>query len=589
MINCQQLEISFGGRPLLEKADLQIARGERIGLLGRNGEGKSTLLKIIAGDLNPDRGVVHYAAGVRTGHLEQQVPSGIEETVRLVIGSGLPPGADGQHPVERLCSLLDLDPGDRFTALSGGRQRKALLGRALAGEPDLLLLDEPTNHLDIGSIRWLEQFLTRFPGSLLFVTHDRSFLQAVATRIVELDRGRLNSWDCDFPTYLQRKEAFLAGEETQWAQFDKKLAQEEAWLRQGIKARRTRNEGRVRALERLRRERAARRERSGEVRINIQDAPRSGTKVIAAKNLGFAYPGDPDEKTIVQDLTTTIMRGDRVGVIGPNGCGKTTLLRLLLGTLPPTEGNVTHGTALEVAYFDQHRHQLDEARTVFDNVADGNDRVTVDGKTRHVISYLGDFLFSAERARQAVSSLSGGERNRLLLARLFTQPSNVLVLDEPTNDLDIETLELLEAMLLEYSGTVLVVSHDRRFLDNLCTSTLAFDADGEVREVVGGYSDWLRVAGVRTKKPRQAKAAAPRERSPERKKLSNRERERWVTLPRQIEAWEQELAELHAAMNDPAFFRGDRETIRSATERARRIPIEIDQALEEWTALDERS
>jgi ABC transport system ATP-binding/permease protein len=593
LISAQNLSLAFGGRPLLDGVSLRIQRGERIGLLGRNGEGKSSLLHLLVGARPPDAGEVLLASGVNVALMEQQTPSNESRLVGELVGERLSRPEHGDHPVERVCSLLRLDPAASFHTLSGGQQRRVLLGRALVAEPDVLLLDEPTNHLDIESIVWLESFLARFAGSLLFVSHDRAFLRRLATRILELDRGRLRSWTCGYETFLERKEAELAAEEKAWARRDKKLAQEEDWIRQGIKARRTRNEGRVRALERLRAERAARRTRSGEVRLSIQTAERSGTKVVAAKGVGFGYTGQP---SLLRDFAVTIRRGDKIGIIGPNGCGKTTLLHVLLGMTPPRSGTVKHGTTLEVGYFDQHRHELDGERTVQDSVADGREYVMIDGGRKHILGYLQDFLFSPDRARQPVSSLSGGERNRLLLARLFVRPSNVLVLDEPTNDLDAETLELLEARLVDYPGTVLVVSHDREFLDNLCTATLVFEGGGTVREYPGGYSDWQRVRQAATASappdptprpvpaPRAGNPAAPRPR-----KLSNREREEYAALPRRIEQLEAELEALHQQMADPAFFRKESDAIKQVTERLQSLAHEIEAAFTRWAELERRA
>ncbi len=603
LLSCQDLRIAFGGRPLLDDATLHIERGERIGLLGRNGEGKSTLLNIVAGTLLPDAGTIVRETGVRVALLDQQVPMGLQGTVDDIIRSGLHAHGDEDHHVQRLCSLLDLDPWHPFDALSGGQKRRTLLGRALADEPDVLLLDEPTNHLDIESIEWLEGFLLRWTGSLLFVTHDRSFLQALSTRIVELDRGRLTSWACDYATYLERKDDLLAAEEKEWARFDRKLAQEEAWIRQSIKARRTRNEGRVRALERLRRERSERRDRVGTVRMDIQAAERTGTRVIVAEHLEWAWGDEP----LIRDFSTTLTRGDRVGIVGPNGAGKTTLLHLLLGELTPQAGVVKHGTSLQVAYFDQHRAQLDDDDTVAESVGFGSDHVNVGGEHRHVLSYLQDFLFSPERARQPVRVLSGGERNRLLLARLFTRPANVLVLDEPTNDLDTETLELLEARLLDFDGTVLVVSHDRRFLDNLCTSTLVFEGNGVVKEYAGGYTDWKRAVARREALAREAvgdgrgegrprgaagrgagPGAAPS--PPERpKKLSFAERREFEALPEKIEKLEGALSDLHDTMADPDFYKSDASAIRAATERVPELEAEIEVLMDRWAELGERA
>lgn len=588
LISCDSISLSLGGRTLLNQASLQIERGERIGLLGRNGEGKSSLLRLLAGELSPDEGTVSMASGFKLAILSQQVPVDPAGTVGRWISEGCSMVAENSHPVEKICSLLDLDPGQAAASLSGGQARRMLLGQALVGDPDLLLLDEPTNHLDIERILWLENYLSRFSGSLLFVTHDRAFLQRLATRIIELDRGQLTSWDCDYPTYLTRKETLWAAEEKQWVQFDKKLAQEEVWIRKGIKARRTRNEGRVRALEQLRKERSLRRERIGQANIQIQSSEKSGVKVIDADDVSFAYEGQPP---LIDHFSVTLTRGDKVGIIGANGCGKTTLLKLLLGKWPPQCGQIRHGTMLEIAYFDQHRHTLDDERSVFDNIADGNDHVLINGKRRHVMSYLADFLFSADMAPQRVRRLSGGERNRLLLARLFTQPGNVLVLDEPTNDLDAETLELLESRLVEYEGTVLVVSHDRKFLDNLCTSSLVFEGNGRVREYAGGYSDWKNLSGSRTQKPTPLPASASKQNAAQRssgRKLSNREREEWTTLPATIEQAETEWEALQQTLADPQFFRGDPETIRQATERAKTFPERIEALYTRWAELDER-
>jgi ATP-binding cassette subfamily F protein uup len=594
LLSCQNLGIAFGGRLLLDDASLQIERGERVGLVGRNGEGKSTLLHLLVGSLSPDSGRIVTESGTRVALLSQQVPADMAGSAADVIRAGVAEGVSGwdaDHTVQRICSVLQIDPDHAFAELSGGQKRRALLGRALASEPDLLLLDEPTNHLDLESIEWLEGFLARFPGSLLFVTHDRAFLRRLSTRIVELDRGRLSSWACDYPTYLRRKDEQLANEEKEWALFDKKLAAEEVWIRQGIKARRTRNEGRVRALEALRAERSARRERVGQVKMTIQEAERSGAKVIVAEHVDFAWQDTP----LVRDFSATLMRGDQVGIMGPNGCGKTTLLNLLLGQIEPQAGQVKHGVALKVAYFDQHREQLDEAVTVVDSVGHGGDYVTIDGERRHVMSYLQDFLFSPERAREPISNLSGGERNRLLLARLFTRPANVLVLDEPTNDLDAETLELLEARLVEYSGTVLVVSHDRQFLDNLCSSTLVFEGAGRVKEYVGGYSDWKRTVALRaeTNGPSATPSASPKKATDRNgakaRKLTWAEKKEWEMLPGRIEGLEAELDELHNLMADPDFFRSDVDAVRAATERSHEVPLEIEAAFARWAELDERA
>jgi ATP-binding cassette subfamily F protein uup len=610
IISCQGLHLSYGRQVLLDDANLTVEPGERVALLGRNGEGKSTLLRVISGATRPDSGVVARESGARISMLEQDTPADLTGAIASIVRSGLIDANAPEHQVQRLCSVLQIDPAQLFETLSGGQKRRALLGRALACEPDLLVLDEPTNHLDLDGIRWLEGFLTRLRASVLLVTHDRAFLQALATRIVELDRGHLTSWGCDYPTFLERREARLGVEERDWAEFDRKLAKEETWIRQGIKARRTRNEGRVRALEALREQRAARRERIGETRIRVQEGGRSAARVMTADHVDFAYPsetpGESVKHVILKDFSTTIYRGDKVGIIGPNACGKTTLLSLLLGNTLPQSGFVRRGGNLEIAYFDQHRVQLDGRWTVAHGVADGNEFVTVDGEKKHVFGYLADFLFSPERARQPIGSLSGGERNRLLLARLFTQPANVLVLDEPTNDLDAETLEILEARLVGYEGTVLTVSHDRAFLDNLCTSTLVFEGDGRVKEYVGGYSDWQRTIARREetnslgrgggKKAGGSKptgSTEPTRRGPadasRPKKLSFKERQEWSELPARIEALEGELEALHARMGGADFFREAPEEIRRATERSQEIPGEIETAFERLVELDERA
>ena len=524
-LQLREVTFSYGGANLLEGVSLQIQPGERIGLLGRNGAGKSTLLKLLEGSLKADSGNIERSPGLVITRLEQEVPTGTDDTVFDRVAAGL--GPQGlllaqavhfaahahagspvsqaeldqlhleldperawklQHQIENAIERIGLEATARFETLSSGLKRRVLLAQALVSEPDILLLDEPTNHLDIDAIRWLEEFLLREQRTLVFVTHDRIFLQRLATRIVEVERARLFDWTCDYATFLVRKEAALAAEAQQEALFDKKLAVEETWIRQGIKARRTRNEGRVRALERMREERRKRRTQLGNVRLQAQDAERSGNIVIAAQDISHRF----GECVVLQDFKTTIYRGDKVGILGPNGSGKTTLLRILLGQLKPERGTVRHGTNLQVAYFDQLRAQLDPDKSAIENVADGKESVLINGRPRHVIGYLHDFLFSGDRARSLVRYLSGGERNRLLMARLFTAPANVLVLDEPTNDLDAETLELLEELLVDFSGTLLLVSHDRAFLNNVVTSTLVFEGSGQVKEYVGGYDDWVR-------------------------------------------------------------------------------------------------
>jgi ABC transport system ATP-binding/permease protein len=518
--------------------------------------------------------------------MAQVVPTDLAGSVLETVVRGTRPELDAWHrdvQANKVISLMDLDPAEECSSLSGGMKRRVLLAQALASEPDVLLLDEPTNHLDVESIEWMESFLLRYSGAILFVTHDRAFLRRVATRIVELDRGQLRSWACGYDLYLERKAAALEDEERQNAVFDKKLAQEEAWLRRGVKARRTRNEGRVRELKKLRSERAARRELGGPVKATLQEADRSGAKVVFAKGLGRAW----DERWLFRGLDVDVRRGDKIGILGPNGCGKSTLIRVLLGQEAPNEGSVEHGTKLVVSYFDQLRAGLDEDRTVFDNVADGNDYVTVNGRRKHVIGYLEEFLFASDRVRCPVRVLSGGERSRLLLAKLFAKPSNVLVLDEPTNDLDLETLELIESLLVEYAGTVLLVSHDREFLNEVATSTLAFDADGIVREYPGGYDDW--VAQRKLQEPVAAALGEEAEKlAPSKsRKLSNKERKELQELPGRIAALESELQALHARMGEPDFFKGAPNDIQAATARSAAIPGEIDHLFARWAELDE--
>src|SRR3954462_3043563 len=489
LLTLDQISLAFGHLPLFNGASLRIEPGERLALIGRNGSGKSTLLKVVAGEVEPDGGRIWRAPALRVARLAQDVPESTR-TVRDEVAAGLPSRDDtwsGTHKVDAVLSRLLLPPERPMSELSGGWKGRGLRGQALVNDPDLLLLDEPTNHLDIGAIEWLERHLQDFPGALLFVTHDRAFLQRLATRIVELDRGELRSWPGSYENYLEKKAAAIETELRDLQRLDKKLAEEEAWLRRGIKARRTRNEGRVRALMALRAERAAYRAQAGAVRMAAGQVESSGRLVFDVDHVSKAYGDVP----VVRDASLRIMRGDRIGLIGPNGSGKTTLLRLLLGEIAPDSGEVRHGTRLQVAYFDQQRDQLDPDRTVPESVAYG-DVVTINGEERHILGYLADFLFPAERARSPVRSLSGGERNRLLLAGLFARPANVLVLDEPTNDLDIETLELLEELLQDYQGTLFLVSHDRQFLDNVVTQVIAFDPDGVIREYPGGYSDYLR-------------------------------------------------------------------------------------------------
>jgi ATP-binding cassette subfamily F protein uup len=590
------VNLCFGGPAILDKVNFQVDPGERVCLLGRNGAGKSTLMRVIAGEMKPDTGDVFRQPGSVFTRLNQEVPVDVSGTVIDIIASGLRPQTEHEEDWERdvlvdtLIEHLQLTPGAEFEELSGGLKRRTLLGRALAGQPDLLLLDEPTNHLDLESILWLEEFLLTEKITLFFVTHDRAFLRKLATRIVELDRGRLASWACDYDTYLIRKEEISAAEEKQQAAFDKKLAQEEVWIRKGVRAQRSRAQGRIHALMKMRAERAARRERLGNVTLRLTEAERSGVKVIDVEAMSFAYP---DGRLLVRDFTDTFTRGDKIGIIGPNGAGKSTLIKLLLGQLAPTTGTIKHGTNLEVVYFDQMRAQIDDAKTVADNIAGGNETVTVEGRTRHVISYLQDFLFTADRARTPARVLSGGERNRLLLARLFTKPANVLVMDEPTNDLDAETLDLLEDLLVEYQGTLLIVSHDRDFLDNVVTSTLVFEGDGRIGDYVGGYADWVhekeKIAAAKAAALARAavnEPAAPAPQAKSTRKLTNKEQRELDALPAQIDALEAEQAELGAKLADPIFYQRERSAAAQVKARLDDLDRQHATALARWEELE---
>lgn len=591
LITLRNLHLSFGDAPLLDGVGLNIDKGERIALLGRNGTGKSTLMKVIIGTLAADDGERVISSGVKIARLIQEVPQDTEGSIFDLVADGIGGLADklkiyhrishrlaegdqtlldalakAQHDleavggwqleqrVERVISLTGLNADAQFSELSGGMKRRVLLAQALVSEPDLLLLDEPTNHLDIEAIDWMENLLLGYPGAVLFVTHDRAFLRRLATRILELDRGQLTDWPGDYANFLRRKEEMLNAESLANQRFDKKLAQEEVWIRQGIKARRTRNEGRVRMLKQMRDERSKRRNTTGQVKMQLQSAERSGKLVVEVEDIDYAWDGTP----VIKGFSTTIMRGDRVGIIGPNGSGKTTLLNLLLGRLQPDKGVVKLGTQLEVAYFDQLRSQLNEQLSVQENVGGGSDKVEIEGKSKHIISYLQDFLFSPERARAPVHALSGGERNRLLLAKLFTKPANVLVLDEPTNDLDIETLELLEELLVGYQGTLLLVSHDREFLDHSVTSCLVFEERGKIVESVGGYSDWELKRAEKHKAQQQAtqiKVKSQREKPKNRtNKLSYKDQRELDQLPQMIEQLEQSLGGLQAQLSDPDLY-----------------------------------
>jgi ATP-binding cassette subfamily F protein uup len=611
LLSLLDLELSFGGPPVLDKVNFQVDPGERVCLVGRNGAGKTSLMRVIAGEMKPDSGSVFRPDGSVATRLPQEIPNDVHGTIHDLVAAGSRDPSGHEEDWERevrledLLARLRLDPNQEFSSLSGGLKRRTLLARALAAQPNLLLLDEPTNHLDVESILWLEEFLLGSGLALFFVTHDRAFLRRLATRIVELDRGRLTSWACDYDTYLVRKQEVLEAEERQQALFDKKLAQEEAWIRRGVRAQRSRAQSRINQLMQMRAERRARRERTGNATLRLAEAERSGVKVVNVENMSYAWPG---QSPLVRDFSTTIIRGDKIGLIGPNGAGKTTLIKLLLGQLAPTAGTVVHGTKLEVVYFDQLRAQIDDTKTVADNVADGNATVTIEGRTRNVISYLQDFLFEPGRARTPARVLSGGERNRLLLARLFTKPANVLVLDEPTNDLDAETLELLEDLLVEFNGTLLVISHDREFLDNVVTSTLVFEGGGRIGDYVGGYTDWLAQRPVVNPDKSAAKAApaknlvrgnsavaggsSPETTAAERpsvRKISNKERKELETLPARIEALEREQAELAARLADPAFYKSDPAQFLAATQRLEALERDHAQAFARWEELEAAS
>jgi ATP-binding cassette subfamily F protein uup len=598
LVGLQDVSLGFGGPRLFDGINLQIEQGERVGLLGRNGAGKSTLLKLVNGDFSPHGGAVSRQQNLRSAYLPQEVPVDVTGKVFDIVAGGLdsPHVHDeahwqGQLQVEQVISRMMLDADARFETLSAGMKRRVMLARGLVRDPELLLLDEPTNHLDIASIDWLEGFLKRWGGTLLFVTHDRVFLQKLTTRIIELDRGQLYDWDCSYTVFLERREAMLSAEAEQNVLFDKKLAQEEAWIRKGIEARRTRNEGRVRALKRLREQRQERRERPGKVKMQIQADKRSGKLVIEAENVNYSFGDAP----IVSDFTTTIQRGDKLGIIGPNGSGKTTLLRLLVGELAPQSGTVEYGTNLQISYFDQLRAQLDETKSVLDNVGQGRDSITVNGKTRNINAYLEDFLFTKERINAPITALSGGERNRLMLARLLAQPANLLVLDEPTNDLDVETLEILEDLLLEYEGTLLMVSHDRAFLNNIVTSTLALDGSGRVTETVGGYDDWQKQNESSVKpeaKPRKATVSEAQIEATS-KKLSYKEqralesqKKELAELPQRIERLEADIHNLTVEMASPSFYQQDSAEIARVANQLNAMQDELAQAYHRWEELE---
>ncbi len=621
LITLENISLAYGLDHLLDHAKLQIASGERVCLIGRNGAGKSSLMKIIDGTLLPDSGNIFRQPHLRIARLEQELPQTITGTVYEYVASGLAEtgklladyhlllhrlehsctdedlaelerlqhridttnGWEFEQKIKNILERLELDAEQSVANLSGGWQRRAALAKALVISPDLLLLDEPTNHLDIEAIQWLEEQLLACQIGLLFITHDRSLLQRLATRIIELDRGNLTSWPGDYENFLRRKEEMLHAEAQQNAEFDKKLAQEEKWIRQGIKARRTRNEGRVRALEALRLERSKRREIQGKASFNLNEAQKSGRLVIEAENISQAY----NQKTVIDHFSVRIMRGDRIGLIGPNGVGKTTLLNILLGKVPPQQGTVTQGTKLQVAYFDQLRQALDLEKTVIENVVQGSDFIETDGQRRHIMSYLGDFLFTPQRAMTPVKSLSGGECNRLLLAKLFSLPANLLVLDEPTNDLDIETLELLEELLNNYQGTLLIVSHDRTFLDNVVTSTLVFEGNGVIEEFIGGYQDWLRQRKV-AEKPKietpKVTASTPIKEKP--KKLSFKEQKELDEMPVLIEKLEKEQADLTTQTVDPKFYQQSADKIAETLDKLKQVSEKIKTTYARWEELE---
>lgn len=627
LITLNNVSLAFGLDPLLDHVKLQIASGERVCLIGRNGAGKSSLLKLIDGSIVPDSGEIWRKPALRLARLEQELPSephatvyqyvagGLAETGRLLTAYhhltqhlGHDSTEDDLLQLQRLQHQIDASNGWQFeqtittvldrlelaadrpmSELSGGWQRRAALAKALVVAPELLLLDEPTNHLDISAIQWLEDQLLASNVGLLFITHDRALLQRLATRIIELDRGQLTSWPGDYGNFLRRKEELLNAESKQQSEFDKKLAQEEQWIRQGIKARRTRNEGRVRALKSLRIERSKRREVQGKVEFNLNEANKSGQLVLEAHHISHSYNGQP----IIKDLSLRIMRGDRVGLIGPNGSGKSTLLNLLLGKLAPQQGKVSIGTRLQVAYFDQLRQALDLNKTVLENVAQGHEMLEINGRKVHIISYLKDFLFTPERAMTPVKALSGGECNRLLLARLFSLPANLLVLDEPTNDLDIETLELLEELLNQYQGTLLLVSHDRAFIDNVVTSTLVFAGDGKVEEYVGGYQDWLQQSQYQVKngrpasnEPHKASVSKGEVKPKSGKKLSYKEQKELADLPLLIEKLETEQREIQKLIAGPQFYQQGQQTIADNMAKLAELETRIKQAYQRWGELE---
>lgn len=621
LIRLDKVSVAFGDKQLLDHIDFQLDKGERVALVGINGAGKSTLLKVLARHQATDDGEIWQDGGARVAELSQMLPAADDRKVRDVVASGCAETVDLlnryealamshsdtdmaelerlQHQIEmvdgwhleqkilQVLERLELDGEQLMSALSGGWRRRAALGAALVQSPDILLLDEPTNHLDIETIEWLEKQIMEFRGGVLFISHDRSLVERLATRIVELDRGKLTSFPGNYSAYLTQKEKLLEEEERHNALFDKRLAEEEKWIRQGIKARRTRNEGRVRALKDLRVERSQRRDKQGKAKFQVEQSDRSGKIVIEVDGVTHGYNGD----TVLRDLTLSIQRGDRIGLIGPNGVGKSTLLKVLLGQIQPDQGVVKLGTSLNVAYFDQLRGKLDPEKTIIDNISEGRESITINGKSRHIISYLSDFLFSPERARTPVKALSGGECNRVMLAKLFSQPSNLLVLDEPTNDLDIETLELLEEILLEYQGTLLLVSHDRAFLDNVVTSTLVFEGQGKVQEYVGGYDDWLRQRAEVTSPAgktasKNAPVASELAKVPAKKKLSYKLQRELDLLPAQLEQIEGEIEQLHTETAAADFYNGDHEKVTAALASLQTKEAKLEKLMERWVELE---
>lgn len=582
LLSVKNLLLRFSDPALLDHVSFDIQEGERVCLMGRNGEGKSTLLKILSGEMEANSGEIIRKNGLRTSRLIQEIPAHITGTVRdIVIGE-----TPERHTAgEDILGKTGIDPDAKYDSLSGGQKRRVLFAKAIAEEPDLLLLDEPTNHLDIPSIQWLEGILARVQCTVLFISHDRAFVRRLATRILELDRGRIRSWNFPYDEFVRHRDAALAEEEKANKLFDKRLAEEEVWIRKGIQARRTRNEGRVRALIQMRRERADRRNRTGNVKMQITEAERSGRLVVRAENISYSYEGRP----LIQNFSTEISRGDRVGIVGENGCGKTTLLKILLGELTPQSGSVRLGSNLQIAYFDQMRTRLREDKSLIENIGDGQEYVVLNGQKRHVLSYLQDFLFTAQRARGPISALSGGERNRLLLACLFSHPSNVLVLDEPTNDLDMETLDLLADLLVEYNGTVITVSHDRDFLDNVATEILGFEGVGDIHENVGGYSDYAEAKKLRIKEAESVSANLKKETSEkrvkEKKKRSYKEEREYQALPDLIDKLEKEITELQTALGTEEVYTNATKLIEIQAQLAEKEK-QLETAYERFEILD---